>query len=274
MHRTVGGSPSLALPAAARTLVLDVMGVAATELFRFDNWFARELSGLYVDWQAATMPAPRLLALNEPLAHDLGLDPAELRTPEGVAALAGNLVPAGATPIAHGVCGAPVRRLRTAARRRSGVAARRTGRHAAVSDATCTSRAPGQPPSRRWRRQGGHRSDASRALMGEAMHALGIPTTRALAVVATGEHIAREAHVAGGGADTGRVEPPARRHVRVRGRLGDREVLRRLADHAIARHYPDVATEAMPVRRSTSRSSRPRLHSSRAGCWSGSSTAS
>jgi uncharacterized protein YdiU (UPF0061 family) len=81
-------------------------------------------------------------------------------------------------------------------------------------------------------------------LIGEAMHALGIPTTRGLAVVATGEHIAREGMLPG--AVLTRV---ASSHLRVgtfefAARLGDRELLRRLADHAIARHYPDVAGEA------------------------------
>jgi uncharacterized protein YdiU (UPF0061 family) len=83
-------------------------------------------------------------------------------------------------------------------------------------------------------------------LIGEAMHALGVPTTRALAVVSTGERISREGMLPG--AVLMRV---ASSHLRVgtfeyAARLGDRGLLRRLADHAIARHYPAVADDEHP----------------------------
>ena len=83
-------------------------------------------------------------------------------------------------------------------------------------------------------------------LVGEAMHALGIPTTRALAVVATGEQVVRETMLPG--AVLCRV---AASHLRVgtfqyAAASGDRDVLRALADHAIARHYPDAAGAANP----------------------------
>ena len=91
-------------------------------------------------------------------------------------------------------------------------------------------------------------------VIGEAMHALGIPTTRALAVVATGEQIARDTMLPGAVLDPGRGEPPPRRHVPVRGGAATtRRSLRRLADHAIARHHPDASS--MPRTR-TWRSSR------------------
>jgi hypothetical protein len=50
------------------------MSVAARRLFAFDNSYVRELEGLYVPWQAASAPAPRLLALSEELAAELGVD--------------------------------------------------------------------------------------------------------------------------------------------------------------------------------------------------------
>ena len=83
-------------------------------------------------------------------------------------------------------------------------------------------------------------------LISEAMHALGIPTTRALAVVATGEPIARETLLPG--AVLARV---AASHLRVgtfqyAAAHGDRDLLRRLADHAIARHYPEAAGASRP----------------------------
>ena len=56
------------------------MSVAARPLFAFDDSFVRELEGLYVPWQGAPVAAPRLLALNEELAAELGADPAALRS--------------------------------------------------------------------------------------------------------------------------------------------------------------------------------------------------
>ena len=116
-------------------------------------------------------------------------------------------------------------------------------------------------------------------VIGEAMHALGIPTTRALAVVATGETILRE--VDGRvtdvpGAVLARV---AASHLRVgtfqyAAATGDRDCSRRLADYAIARHAPDAAERRRPGARAVrARRRARRRRSSRSGCWSGSSTA-
>ena len=68
---------------------------------RFDNSFARELPGLYVPWQPAAVPAPRLIYLNRPLAAELGLDVASLDGPAGAATFAGNTLPEGAEPLAQ-----------------------------------------------------------------------------------------------------------------------------------------------------------------------------
>jgi uncharacterized protein YdiU (UPF0061 family) len=58
------------------------MSVTAPALFTFDNTYVRELEGLYVPWQATPSPAPRLVALNDELATELGVDPEALRVPE------------------------------------------------------------------------------------------------------------------------------------------------------------------------------------------------
>src|SRR4051794_10981220 len=79
------------------------MSVAAQSLFRFDNSFVRELEGLYEPWAPAPAPAPRLLALNDDLAGELGLDAAALRAAEAV--FAGNAVPDGASPVAMAYSG-------------------------------------------------------------------------------------------------------------------------------------------------------------------------
>ena len=110
-------------------------------------------------------------------------------------------------------------------------------------------------------------------VIGEAMHALGIPTTRALAVVATGEDVVRETMLPG--AVLVRV---AASHLRVgtfqyAAAHGDPELVRRLADYAIARHHPDAAEAENPYLAFFEASSTPRRRWSRAGCSSGSSTA-
>ena len=112
-------------------------------------------------------------------------------------------------------------------------------------------------------------------VIGEAMHALGIPTTRALAVVATGEDVLRETLLPG--AVLARV---AASHMRVgtfqyAAATARPELVRRLADHAIARHHPGArATPTTRTSRSSSASSTRRRRWSPAGCSSASSTAS
>src|ERR1700683_3870853 len=72
----------------------------APALFRFEDSYAREVPGLSVPWKAASAPAPELLVLNEELAVELGVDPAELREPSGVALLVGQ-APEGVTTVAQ-----------------------------------------------------------------------------------------------------------------------------------------------------------------------------
>ena len=216
------------------------MTVTAT-LFRFEDSYAREVPGLSVPWTAASAPAPELLVLNEELAVELGVDPAELREPPGVALLVGQ-APEGVTTVAQAYAGhqfgfyAP--RLGDGRALLLGevidVLGRRRDLHLKGSGRTPFSRgADGKavvgPMLREY-------------LIGEAMHGLGIPTTRALAVVATGERVFREGRVLPGAVLT-RV---AASHLRVgtfqyAAASGDRDLLRALADYAIARHYPEAA---------------------------------
>src|ERR1019366_1889248 len=104
-HRVrLRGAPLLpARPLAG--VAFRVMSVAVRPLFAFDNSYVRELVGLYEPWRAARAPAPRLLALNEELVADLGIDPDALRAPDGVAVLAANGTPEGASPVAQAYAG-------------------------------------------------------------------------------------------------------------------------------------------------------------------------
>ncbi len=212
-----------------------------TSAFGFDNTYARELPGLYVAWKPAPVPAPRLLFLNEALAAELGLDAAALRSADGAALFAGNALPAGAEPIAQAYAGhqfggfSPqlgdgrallLGELIDVRGRRRDLALKGSGR---------------TPFSRGGDGKAAVGPMLREVLIGEAMHALGIPTTRALAVAATGETIARSAPLPG--AVLARV---AASHLRV-GTFeyflaqGETDKLRRLADYTIARHDPALA---------------------------------
>ena len=214
--------------------------------FRFDNTYARDLPGLYVPWKPAEVPAPRLLYLNEELAAALGLDAQALRSDEGAAIFAGNHVPEGAEPLAQAYAGhqfggfSPqlgdgrallLGEVVDAGGERRDIAFKGSGR---------------TPFSRGGDGKAAVGPMLREVIIGEAMHALGIPTTRALAVAATGEPVVRESILPG--AVLARV---AASHLRVGtfqfyAARNELPKLRQLAEYAIARHDPDLA--AMPGR--------------------------
>ncbi|NKX54484.1 protein adenylyltransferase SelO [Arthrobacter mobilis] len=222
------------------------MSAAAESTVIFDGRFAREFAELALPWQAEEAPDPRLLVLNEPLAAGLGLDPAWLRSPEGLLLLTGNLVPNGATPVAQAYAGhqfgwyAP--RLGDGRALLLGELTDAEGRlrdvHLKGSGAT--------PFARGGDGQAAVGPMLREYIVSEAMHALGIPTTRSLAVVATGRPVFRETQVPG--AVLARV---ASSHLRVGSfqyarATGDVDLLRRLADHAVSRHHPGAAEAGQP----------------------------
>jgi uncharacterized protein YdiU (UPF0061 family) len=218
----------------------------ATPLFSFDNTFARELGGLFETWKAELVPEPRLLALNDELALELGLDPERLRSADGVACLVGNAVPVGAEPIAQAYAGhqfggySP--RLGDGRALLLGEVIDVHGRRRDIH-----LKGSGRTPFAR----GGDGKAAvgpmlRELIISEAMHALGVPTTRALAVISTGEKIVRDTWLPG--AVLVRV---ASSHLRVgtfqyAASTQDPELLRRLADYAIARHYPETRDDDNP----------------------------
>ena len=218
---------------------------ATTAIFEFDNSFARELPGLSVPWMAAAFPKPELLVLNEALAAELGVDPAALREPAGLGLLVGRL-PAGVDTVAQVYAGhqfgsyAP--RLGDGRALLLGEVIDRAGRRRDLH-----LKGSGRTPLAR----GGDGKAAvgpmlREYLIGEAMHGLGIPTTRALAVVATGERVLRETALPG--AVLCRV---ASSHLRVgsfqyAAATGDPALLRQVADHAISRCHPEAAGASNP----------------------------
>lgn len=222
------------------------MEAVAQSVVALNGRFARELAEMALPWKAEEVPDPRLLVLNEPLATELGFDPASLQGPEGLLLLTGNLVPAGATPVAQAYAGhqfgwyAP--RLGDGRALLLGEIADVDGRLLDVH-----LKGSGRTP---FARNGDGRAVVGpmlrEYLVSEAMHALGIPTTRSLAVVATGRSVHRETVLPG--AVLTRV---ASSHLRVGSfqyarATGNLDLLRRLADHAISRHCAAAAETERP----------------------------
>ncbi|MDQ0768939.1 uncharacterized protein YdiU (UPF0061 family) [Pseudarthrobacter defluvii] len=222
------------------------MTAAAESTVAFDGRFARELSDLAVPWQAEESPGPELLVLNEKLAEDLGLDPEYLRSHQGVRLLVGNYVPPGATPVAQAYAGhqfggySPL-----LGDGRALLLGEVTDRNGRLLDLHL--KGSGRTP---FARAGDGRAVVGpmlrEYLVSEAMHALHIPTTRSLAVVATGRQVRRDDMLPG--AVLARV---ASSHLRVGSfqyarATENKELLKRLADHAISRHYPQAADADNP----------------------------
>jgi protein adenylyltransferase len=212
----------------------------AAELFAFDNSYARLPDRFFERHRPTPVVAPRLVRLNEKLAWDLGLDRMKLATPEGVEFLAGNRIPEGGEPIAMAYGG-----------HQFGTFVPQLGDGRAVLLGEVIDRygvrrdiqlkGAGRTP---FSRQGDGRATLGPILreyiVGEAMAALGIPTTRALAAVTTGETVWRDTPLPG--AILTRV---ASSHIRVGtfqffAARGDVDAIRQLADYVIARHYPEA----------------------------------
>jgi uncharacterized protein YdiU (UPF0061 family) len=210
----------------------------------FDNSYARLPDRFFARVAPHASSAPALIRVNTALAEELGLDPDWLAGPEGLAMVSGRAMPAGADPIAQAYAG-----------HQFGNFVPQLGDGRAILLGEVIDR-DGQ--RRDIQLKGGGRTPFSRGgdgraalgpvlreyLVSEAMAALGIPTTRALAAVTSGEPVAREVMLPG--AVLTRV---ARSHIRVGtfqffAARGDVEALRLLADHVIARHYPDAVGDS------------------------------
>ena len=205
--------------------------------WRFDNSYARLPESFHSRVNPTPVAEPRLVLLNRPLAQSLGLDAAALAGPDAAAYFTGNQIFPGAEPIAQAYAGHQYGNLvrlgdgraillgehRTPAGQRFDIQLKGAGRtpYSRGGDG----RAALGPMLREY-------------LISEAMHGLGIPTTRSLAVASTGEPVLREQPLPG--AVLTRV---AASHIRV-GTLeyfaarGDADSLRALADHTLRRHFP------------------------------------
>src|ERR1700744_1074079 len=214
--------------------------------FPFQNTYTALPDGFFARVAPTPVAAPRLIKLNRRLAIQLGLDPDLLESPEGAEILSGKRLPDGAEPIAMAYAGHQFGQF---------VPQLGDGRAILLGEVIDKDgvrrdiqlKGSGPTPSSR-------RGDGRVALgpvlreyiVSEAMFALGIPTTRSLAAVTSGENVIRETVLPG--AVLTRV---ASSHIRVGtfqyfAARGDTEALRRLADHVIARHYPHLAATERP----------------------------
>jgi uncharacterized protein YdiU (UPF0061 family) len=220
----------------------------ATRGFRFDNSYARLPERFYAPVEPSAGRTPRLIEVNRPLAEELGVDPDWLASPAGADVLMGRLMPDGAQPIAMAYAGHQfgqfVPQLGDGRAILLGEVIDRKGRRRDIQ-----LKGSGITP---FSRRGDGRAPLGPVIrehvLSEAMAALGIPTTRSLGAVETGETVLREGALPG--AVLTRV---AASHVRVGtfqyfAARQDIEALQILSDYVIERHYPSAAEAEHPAR--------------------------
>ncbi len=213
---------------------------------RLEHSYADLPERFYALTDPSPVAAPLLVKLNVALARELGFDEEELASEDGLAMLAGNRFPEDTRPLAQAYAGHQFGNF---------VPQLGDGRALLVGEVVDSNgirrdlHLKGSGPTR-FSRNGDGRAALGPMLreyiVSEAMHALGIPTTRTLAVVTTGEPVFRETRLPG--AIMTRV---AASHIRVGtfqyfAARGDEEALRTLTDYAVARHYPHLAGSENP----------------------------
>jgi serine/tyrosine/threonine adenylyltransferase len=216
--------------------------------FNFDNSYAKLPPRFFSRVDPSPVTAPRLIKVNVELAALLGLDPEALASERGTRILSGNLVAEGSEPLAMAYAGHQfghfVPQLGDG---RANLLGEVVGRDGVRYDLQL--KGSGRTP---FSRGGDGRAAIGPVLreyvVSEAMTALGVPSTRALAAVTTGERVLRESPLPG--AVLTRV---AASHLRVGSfqyfaAREDTEATQILADYAIARHYPEAAHAAQPYR--------------------------
>lgn len=211
--------------------------------WNFDNSYSRLPEQLYSRQEPTPVSAPKLVVLNERLAAGLGLDVQALRSSEAADVFAGNRVPEGAEPIAQAYAGHQFGHFTMLGDGRALL----LGEHISPAGERfdIQLKGSGRTP---YSRGGDGRAALGPMLreyiISEAMHALGIPTTRSLAVAETGGRVIRETVLQGSV-----LVRVAASHIRVgtfqyAARFAEPEVLRTLADYTIRRHYPQAAEAA------------------------------
>ncbi|XGZ10897.1 YdiU family protein [Peribacillus sp. RS7] len=210
--------------------------------WNLDNSYARLPEKFFTSTNPTPVRSPELIILNDRVAASLGLDVQKLKSDDGVAVFAGNEVPEGASPLAQAYAGHQFGHFNMLGDGRAILLGEQVLPQGERYDIQL--KGPGRTP---YSRGGDGRAALGPMLreyiISEAMHGLGIPTTRSLAVVTTGETVIRETGLPG--AIMTRV---ASSHLRVGtfqfgAKWGTVEELRTLADYAIKRHFPDIEAD-------------------------------
>lgn len=225
---------------------MSTLSAEIAEPLMLENSYRRLPERFYREVAPTPVRAPQLLRVNRPLAEQLGIDPQALAAPASVAVLAGNRVPEGAEPLAMTYAGHQFGNfVPSLGDGRAVLLGDRLDRDGVRRDVQL--KGAGQTP---FSRAGDGRAPLGPVLreyiVSEGMAGLGIPTTRALAMVATGEPVFRERPEPG--AVLTRV---AASHVRIGtfeyfAHRGDHDAVRELADYVIERHYPQLAEMERP----------------------------
>lgn len=207
--------------------------------WNFDNSYSRLPKSFYSSINPTPVNSPELVIFNDQLAESLGLNLHELNTEGGAAVFAGNEIPEGASPLAQAYAGHQFGHFTMLGDGRAVLLGEQISPKGERFDIQL--KGSGRTP---FSRGGDGRAALGPMLreyiISEAMHALGIPTTRSLAIVTTGEPVIRETELPGS-----ILTRVAASHLRVgtfeyAARLGKVEELQALADYAIKRHYPDI----------------------------------
>jgi uncharacterized protein YdiU (UPF0061 family) len=213
--------------------------------WKFDNTYARLPGAFYARLNPVPVRKPKLVVFNAALAEFLGLDPDALKGEEGAAVFSGNRIPEGAEPLAQAYAGHQFGSFTMLGDGRAILLGEQVTPKAERYDIQF--KGSGKTP---FSRQGDGRAALGPMLreyiISEALHALGIPTTRSLAVVTTGEPVFRETALQGA-----ILTRTAASHIRVgtfeyAAARGKPDEIRILADYTIGRHFPELAADKNP----------------------------
>ncbi|QKE75064.1 YdiU family protein [Arthrobacter citreus] len=210
--------------------------------WNFDNSYSKLPEFFFAIQDLNPVSSPELVVLNKPLAESLGLDVQALQNEESINVFAGNQIPEGGLPLAQAYAGHQFAHFNMLGDGRALLLGEQITPNNERYDLQL--KGSGRTP---YSRGGDGRAALGPMLreyiISEAMHALGIPTTRSLAVITTGEQIQRDTRLPG--AIMTRI---AASHIRVGtfqyvSRWGSVNELKDLADYTIKRHYPEIKSD-------------------------------
>ena len=212
----------------------------------FQNTFAKDLEGLYKESSATSYPSAEVLLLNDNLALELGIDLKNLYSINAFDIFSGNKRPVNSITLAQAYSGHQFGRFNpNLGDGRALLLGEVLNKNGELRDIQLKGSGP-TPFSRRGDGKSALGPVLREYLLSESMHALGIPTTRALAVIKTGEQVERGSSLPGG-----LMTRVASSHIRIgtfefASLQNDTKLIKKLADYSISRHFPETANVENP----------------------------